>query len=113
MNGFVQNYMAQKTVDGHAPDPRAVMHHFKPTQVPVIAQLTQASGFLAVYLAGIIVGNRPTRAHNSVVTFLDAANWLALQEANRQLVVVAGGPHRDRDGDVKPTPVHVVTEAHL
>ena len=35
------------------------------------------SGFLAVYLAGIIIGNRPTRAHNSVVTFLDAATWLA------------------------------------
>ena len=42
-----------------------------------VAQLTHASGFLAVYLAGIIVGNRPTRAHNSVVTFLDAATWLA------------------------------------
>jgi cell volume regulation protein A len=42
-----------------------------------IAQLGHASGFLAVYLAGIIVGNRPTRAHNSVVTFLDAATWLA------------------------------------
>jgi len=25
----------------------------------------------------IIIGNRPTRAHNSVVTFLDAATWLA------------------------------------
>jgi potassium/hydrogen antiporter len=42
-----------------------------------VAQLVHASGFLAVYLAGIIVGNRPTRAHNSVVTFLDAATWLA------------------------------------
>jgi potassium/hydrogen antiporter len=41
------------------------------------AQLSHASGFLAVYLAGIIVGNQPTRAHNSVVTFLDAATWLA------------------------------------
>jgi cell volume regulation protein A len=41
------------------------------------AQMTHASGFLAVYLAGIIIGNRPTRAHNSVVTFLDAATWLA------------------------------------
>jgi cell volume regulation protein A len=41
------------------------------------AQISQASGFLAVYLAGIIIGNRPTRAHNSVVTFLDAATWLA------------------------------------
>lgn len=42
-----------------------------------VAQMAHASGFLAVYLAGIIVGNRPTRAHNSVVTFLDAATWLA------------------------------------
>src|SRR5246500_4151476 len=42
-----------------------------------VAQITHASGFLAVYLAGLIIGNRPTRAHNSVVTFLDAATWLA------------------------------------
>jgi len=41
------------------------------------AQISHASGFLAVYLAGIIIGNRPTRAHNSVVAFLDAATWLA------------------------------------
>jgi len=41
------------------------------------AQITHGSGFLSVYLAGIIIGNRPTRAHNSVVTFLDAATWLA------------------------------------
>src|ERR1700759_2947538 len=42
-----------------------------------VAQMAHASGFLAVYLAGIIIGNRQTRAHNSVVTFLDAATWLA------------------------------------
>ncbi|WP_315783953.1 MULTISPECIES: potassium/proton antiporter [unclassified Bradyrhizobium] len=42
-----------------------------------MAQIAHGSGFLAVYLAGLIVGNRPTRAHNSVVTFLDAATWLA------------------------------------
>jgi cell volume regulation protein A len=42
-----------------------------------LAQITHASGFLAVYLAGIVIGNRPTRAHNSVVAFLDAATWLA------------------------------------
>lgn len=42
-----------------------------------LSQIAHASGFLAVYLAGIIIGNRPTRAHNSVVTFLDAATWLA------------------------------------
>ena len=36
-----------------------------------------ASGFLAVYLAGLVVGNRPTRAHNTVVVFLDAVTWLA------------------------------------
>jgi potassium/hydrogen antiporter len=42
-----------------------------------LAQILHASGFLAVYLAGIVIGNRPTRAHNSVVVFLDAATWLA------------------------------------
>ena len=36
-----------------------------------------ASGFLAVYLAGLVIGNRPMRAHNSVVVFLDAVTWLA------------------------------------
>jgi len=41
------------------------------------AQISHASGFLAVYLAGMVIGNRPTRAHNSVVAFLDAATWLA------------------------------------
>src|SRR5579859_3698888 len=42
-----------------------------------IAQIGHGSGFLAVYLAGILIGNRPTRAHNSVVAFLDAVTWLA------------------------------------
>jgi len=42
-----------------------------------VAQAVHSSGFLAVYLAGIVIGNRPTRAHNSVVVFLDAATWLA------------------------------------
>src|ERR1700753_2640847 len=42
-----------------------------------LAQIAHASGFLAVYLAGIIIGNQPSRAHNSVVTFLDGATWLA------------------------------------
>jgi potassium/hydrogen antiporter len=41
------------------------------------AQVLHASGFLAVYLAGLLVGNRPTRAHNAVIVFLDAATWLA------------------------------------
>src|SRR3954467_4761883 len=41
------------------------------------AQIAHASGFLAVSLAVIVIGNRPTRAHNLVVTFLDAATWLA------------------------------------
>jgi cell volume regulation protein A len=42
-----------------------------------LAEFAGGSGFLAVYLAGLVVGNRPTRAHNTVVTFLDAATWLA------------------------------------
>jgi cell volume regulation protein A len=40
-----------------------------------LAAAVHASGFLAVYLAGLVVGNRPTRAHNTVVTFLDAVTW--------------------------------------
>ncbi len=41
------------------------------------ANAVHASGFLAVYLAGLVMGNRQTRAHNSVVVFLDAITWLA------------------------------------
>jgi cell volume regulation protein A len=41
------------------------------------ANAVHASGFLAVYLAGLVVGNQQTRAHNSVVAFLDAVTWLA------------------------------------
>ena len=44
MNGFVQNYMAQKPIDGHAPDDQTIMHHFTPDQVPVITKLAQAFG---------------------------------------------------------------------
>src|ERR1700760_1098044 len=58
-----------------------------------VAQMAHASGFLAVYLAGIIVGNRPTRAHNSVVAFLDAATWLA-QIVMFVLLGLLVSPHR-------------------
>jgi len=57
------------------------------------AQIAHASGFLAVYLAGIIIGNRPTRAHNSVVAFLDAATWLA-QIVMFVLLGLLMSPHR-------------------
>jgi cell volume regulation protein A len=42
-----------------------------------LAEAVHSSGFLAVYVAGLVVGNRPTRAHNTVIVFLDAATWLA------------------------------------
>jgi potassium/hydrogen antiporter len=42
-----------------------------------LAQAFHGSGYLAAYLAGLVVGNRPTRAHNTVVVFLDAVTWLA------------------------------------
>ena len=42
-----------------------------------LASVVHASGFLAVYLAGLVVGNRPTRARNTVGVFLDAVTWLA------------------------------------
>jgi cell volume regulation protein A len=57
------------------------------------AQIGHASGYLAVYLAGIIIGNQPTRAHNSVVTFLDAATWLA-QIVMFVLLGLLVSPHR-------------------
>jgi len=41
------------------------------------ASTAHSSGFLAVYLAGLVVGNRQTRAHSSLVAFLDAVTWLA------------------------------------
>ncbi|HEY1542404.1 MAG TPA: potassium/proton antiporter [Xanthobacteraceae bacterium] len=42
-----------------------------------LASAIHSSGFLAVYVAGLVVGNRPTRAHSTVIAFLDAATWLA------------------------------------
>ncbi|MEA2934763.1 MAG: potassium/hydrogen antiporter [Variibacter sp.] len=42
-----------------------------------LAETLHGSGYLAAYVAGLVVGNRPTRAHNTVVVFLDAATWLA------------------------------------
>jgi cell volume regulation protein A len=41
-----------------------------------VAAAVHASGFLAAYLAGLIVGNRPARAHGTIVVFLDAVTWL-------------------------------------
>ena len=42
-----------------------------------LAETAHGSGFLAAYIAGLVVGNSATRAHNIVVVFLDAATWLA------------------------------------
>jgi cell volume regulation protein A len=42
-----------------------------------LAEALHASGFLAVYLTGLVVGNRSIRAHNTVIVFLDAVTWLA------------------------------------
>jgi potassium/hydrogen antiporter len=41
-----------------------------------VAAALHGSGFLAAYLAGLIVGNRRTRAHSTLVAFLDAVTWL-------------------------------------
>ncbi len=39
--------------------------------------ILNASGFLAVYLAGLIVGNRPVRAFPSLLSFMDSSTWMA------------------------------------
>ncbi len=57
------------------------------------ANAVYASGFLAVYLAGLVVGNNQTRAHNSVVVFLDAVTWLA-QIVMFVLLGLLAWPHR-------------------
>jgi cell volume regulation protein A len=57
------------------------------------ANAVHASGFLAVYLAGLVVGNKQTRAHNSVVVFLDAVTWLA-QIVMFVLLGLLAWPHR-------------------
>ncbi len=41
-----------------------------------LTALLGGSGFLAVYLAGLMLGNRPLRAYPSIVSFHDAATWL-------------------------------------
>jgi cell volume regulation protein A len=60
------------------------------------ANAVHASGFLAVYLAGLVVGNKQTRAHNSVVVFLDAVTWLA-QIVMFVLLGLLAWPHRLAD----------------
>lgn len=42
-----------------------------------MANLVYASGYLAVYLAGIVVANRPVRARAEVLSVQDAATWFA------------------------------------
>ena len=39
--------------------------------------LLLGSGFLAVYIAGVVLGNRPLRASATIITVNDAATWLA------------------------------------
>jgi cell volume regulation protein A len=41
-----------------------------------LVSISGGSGLLAVYLAGLVVANRPTRAYPSIVGFHDAATWL-------------------------------------
>jgi cell volume regulation protein A len=60
--------------------PQGLHAPFVATGAVVVFGLTQSlhgSGFLAAYIAGLVVGNRVTRAHSTVVVFLDAATWLA------------------------------------
>lgn len=41
-----------------------------------VAAVVDGSGFLAAYIAGLIVGNRPVRAYASILSLHDAATWL-------------------------------------
>jgi cell volume regulation protein A len=41
-----------------------------------LTALVEGSGFLAVYIAGLVLGNRPMRGYSNVIGFHDAATWL-------------------------------------
>jgi cell volume regulation protein A len=41
-----------------------------------VTQTIGGSGFLAAYVAGLVVGNRPVRAFGSILAFHDTATWL-------------------------------------
>lgn len=41
-----------------------------------LTAVLDGSGFLAVYLAGLVLGNRPLRASASIITVNDAVTWL-------------------------------------
>jgi potassium/hydrogen antiporter len=71
------------------------------------ANALHTSGFLAVYLAGLFVGNKQTRAHNSVVVFLDAITWLA-QIVMFVLLGLLAWPHRLADSLVGSVSVALV-----
>lgn len=45
--------------------------------VYAITALAGGSGLLAVYIAGLVMANRPTRAYPSIVGFHDAVTWLS------------------------------------
>ncbi|HBK57697.1 MAG TPA: potassium/proton antiporter [Xanthomonadales bacterium] len=42
-----------------------------------LSNLAGGSGFLSVYLAGLVLGNRPVRAYANLVAVQDAGTWLA------------------------------------
>lgn len=42
-----------------------------------VTNLIGGSGYLAVYLAGIVIANRPVRARNELLSVQDAATWFA------------------------------------
>jgi phospholipase C len=67
MDGFAANYVAQKAVDGDVPDAYAVMHHFTPKQVPVIAALAEAFGVSDQWYASAPCQTWPNRffAHSA------------------------------------------------
>ena len=76
--------------------PQGLHAPFVTTGAVVVFALTQTahgSGFLAVYIAGLVVGNSAVRAHNIVVVFLDATTWLA-QIAMFVLLGLLSAPER-------------------
>ncbi|MCI4569069.1 potassium/proton antiporter [Lysobacter sp. CFH 32150] len=61
-----------------------------------LTNLLGGSGYLAVYLAGIVIANRPVRARNEVLSVQDAATWFA-QLVMFLLLGLLATPHKVLD----------------
>lgn len=75
VGGFAASWLLNRIGMSQGLHPLFVMT--SAVMVYAVAAVTGGSGFLAVYLAGLVLGNRPLRAYSAIITFHDAMTWLS------------------------------------